>query len=229
MQINYVAEVLTQFKPSMDSKTTQAAFVVFSRKVNIETRPYDQDAQSAKNYILNFGRKFGGTCMAHALRSAYDVLTQSTGNRLTDYTVRKFVFILTDGAPRCRPDKKTDNDAEYQAETSQAADKFKQLKEKPTVYALGSKEKIKLPYLMSIASEPKNGRRYDNTADFKSDIKDILFSSCQIIIEIPSGALVDTSGSKKGQRLTFNLDGMKKGEWRSFIAPFTTKQGKSGI
>ena len=103
------------------------------------------------------------------------------------------------------------------------------MKEKPTVYAIGNKKEADFEILKKMASEPKHARNYETVADFQSDIKDILFSSCQILVEIPSGSFADMSGSKGGRTITFDLKGMKEGDWRSFIAPFTKKQGFSAF
>ena len=216
-------DVISKFKHSFDAGTTQGAVVIFGG--GTKNYGFEQDGEKLKSYVEGIPHSGETTCTGKGCLAAYDILSKST--RLTDYTVRKIVFILTDGEPSC-PDSGLDATA-YTEQAKKECNKFKQMKEKPVVYAIGNKQAAKFDVLQALASEPKYARNYVNVADFKSDIIDILFSSCQILVEIPSGSFADMSGSKGGQTLTFDLKGMKEGEWRSFIAPFTKKQGNSAF
>ena len=218
MQVSYVKDVIERFRQSYDAGTSQGGVVVFSQSVSADFG-YEQSADTIQSFMDGLQRQGGQTCTGDALDAAYNRLLSG---RLSDYMVRKIVFILTDGVPQC-------SGRDAKGEAIAAADKFKQLKEKPTVYAIGNKRAADIQLLEKLASEPQNARNYETVADFQSDIKDILFSSCQILIEIPSGSFSDMSGSKGGQTIEFNLQGMKEGDWRSFIAPFTKKQGFSAF
>ena len=96
MELTYVTEVVEKFRQSYDLGTSQGAIIVFSHSVTLD-RAYEQSADSLIGFMQTLQRVNGyGTCTADAINAAYNRLP--TG-RLTDYTVRKMVFILTDGLP----------------------------------------------------------------------------------------------------------------------------------
>ena len=198
----------------MSKKASQLAFITFSGKVNNE-EPYTYNYKNFVKEIKSLRKDTkGGTMTSLALNAASKILKRDPNSRLKNPNVQKLVFVLTDGG----------QESLYEIQLNQSINALHSLGG-VSVYSIATQ---KISYnkeyaenqLKQIASKPEYVKFYDTTSEFKTDIADIVYKTCQIPISykpVDSDYLMSDSSSSS-QDITISK--LSFGERRVFELKF---------
>ena len=91
-----------QFKESMDKKASQLSYLIFSGKVNSK-QPYTKSHDEFTNGLKGYKPIWGDTNVIGGVLEATNVLKTDPATRVKDDSIRKIVFVCTDGEQGVAP------------------------------------------------------------------------------------------------------------------------------
>ena len=134
LQVDYVVTVADRFKKSMDLKASQLAYLNYNSKITT-TFSYSFDHKAFTESLKNHKYTMGETDTPLGIRATTDLLKTDPKTRLKETSIRKIVFICTDGE-QWVSDLKGGNKLTL-ADLEQPANEMKALAPM-TVYAIGT-------------------------------------------------------------------------------------------